>query len=236
MKEFTVLMYHGIGGKKDKFNLSLENFNVQLDWVVSNGYAITDILSVSKVKQEKFCVFTFDDGHMSDLWVAEKLADLGFKADFFLVQDFLQKDPKRFLTRSQVKRIAELGHAIGVHGKSHTWWTSMEPKKLIKDLSEAKHCFEDLIGRKVEGCSAPGGKINPETVSAIQESKLFKFIRNSKPKSNPINHDIIINSVAIDQFDDLKSFHKKLAGDKIFMKKLLFQYHSKKIFKDLFNK
>ena len=205
-------MYHGVGGKKNKFNLPQENFNAQLDWVVSNGYLITDIINVSKVLDRKFCVFTFDDGHLSDLWIAEKLAELGYKADFFLVQNFLHKDAKRYLTPPQVKRIAELGHSIGVHGKSHAWWTSLTPKKLVEDLSEAKHFFEDLTGKEVQGCSAPGGKINAETMKVIQESRLFNFIRNSKPKRNPINHGPVINSIAIDQSDDLKSFQKKLEG------------------------
>ena len=134
----------------------------------------------------------------------------------------MNKDAKGYLTPPQVKRIAQLGHSIGVHGKSHVWWTSMEQKKLIEDLREAKHSFEDLIGREVWGCSAPGGKINAETIKVIKESNLFKFIRNSKPMLNSIDHDTVINRVAVDQFDDLKSFQKKLEGDKFFMKKWLF--------------
>lgn len=236
MKEFICLMYHGIGDELDKFSVTKESFILQLEWIVSKGYRICDIKSVAGFRDLKFCVFTFDDGRLSDHWVAERLAEIGATADFFLVRNFIHKDSTRFLNESLVRKVSDLGHSIGVHGKSHSWWTSIDPKKLVKELTDTKHYLEDLTGRAVVGCSAPGGKINSSVVRILEEANIFSFIRNSKPFSNPINHGFEINGLAIDKYTNLPSFDQKLSGNKLHLQRLLIAYHGKKIVKDLFNK
>lgn len=236
INSYSALMYHGIDTDKGKFTVSQENFLHQLAYIQTMGYEVTSFQHIRKKYEGRYCVYTFDDGLLSDLWAAEILAESGSKADFFLVKEFLHKDKNRYLVPAMVKRISELGHSIGVHGKSHTWWTDIAPKKLLSELGDTKSYLEDITGNMVTGCSAPGGKINESVAKHIEDSGLFNFIRNSKPVQNSFKHVFVVGSMAIERDCQIKSLHKKITGDPLHLTGLNLAYEVKNIIKSIFKK
>jgi len=234
MEKCIALMYHQIGDIPDKYNILVENFITQLNFVNASGFQISSIENA--VRYPKVCIYTFDDGFKSDLFAAEKIAEQGGSATFFLVKKFLTKNPQKYLNANDVKIISDMGHNIGVHGATHQWWTSMPEDKLLADLSGAKNYFEDLIGKPVLSCSAPGGKVNNRLINSIKATGMFSFLRNSEPKPVYDKQDFLIPGFAVDSKMDVKTIKKILAMDPLYLNYELMAYRLKKIIKDFAGK
>jgi len=160
------MMYHRIDDGADKYSVPPEQFRAQMAALQSLGAVPRDVADLLARRRRgdalppRYCVVTFDDGHGSNLEAAETMASLGLRATFFVIKDECELRPE-YLKPNDVVHIRRLGHSIGVHGKTHEWWTSLSDGRLQSDLLEAKTWLEDLLGEPVDTCSAPGGKISP---------------------------------------------------------------------------
>ena len=231
-KKFTALMYHNIKLDGDKFTVSKKQFLNQMSLVSKRN---EKLFSLKKISYNNFGnIITFDDGFKSDLWAAQKLSEFGFTATFFVVKDYSISN-NYYLNENEIIEISELGHEIGVHGKSHEWWTSLNEEKLIDDLSEAKCWIESLISKEVMSCSAPGGKINNNVIKNIKSSNLFKYIRTSKPGINSLNTKLI-NAVPIYKSTNIEQFKKIINCNKHYYFKQKSIYYFKELIKNILNK
>jgi len=162
--KITCLMCHGIGENTNKFVISKYQFKEQIKSIIANNVQIQSIENNQSIRtNQNICLnsaFTFDDGNKSDLWAAEQLAKHGFSATFFIVKDFSLNHTELYINVDDIKEIARMGHSIGVHGKTHTWWTKISTQQLVIELTDTKKWIEDITGTLCSACSAPGGKLS----------------------------------------------------------------------------
>jgi peptidoglycan/xylan/chitin deacetylase (PgdA/CDA1 family) len=78
----------------------------------------------------------------------ELCADLGATGTWFCLGDQAQRHPEL------VKRIAEAGHRIGVHGLTHTRVFELPRETWRRHLAEARARLQDLSGQAVTGYRA----------------------------------------------------------------------------------
>jgi hypothetical protein len=230
---FSCLIYHEIGSSSNKFVISRDQFKIQLEIVISNNFVITNLENINTKNGSELTVFTFDDGNKSDLWAAEQLAQHGFRATYFIVKEFVEIKDNNYLSVDDILEIAKMGHSLGVHGKTHTWWTRIGSNKLIEELAETKKWIEDITGYSVKSCSAPGGKLNNHLIEIIKRSNEFEFLRNSSPKINLKSNEFEVNGIAIEKKCTEDSFKKKLQGEFVHLRLLQFEYQLKNIIKPL---
>lgn len=83
------------------------------------------------------------------------------KATFFILGEVAKKFP------AMIKRIADGGHEIGVHGYEHDQIFKLTPDKLKSDLERAKVLMEDQTGQEIRGFRAPAFSINTRTSWAL---------------------------------------------------------------------
>ena len=165
------------------------------------------------------CLITFDDGHKSNLLAAQLLIEKGLKGVFYVVKDFSINNPD-YLSVDDIKAISDMGHLIGVHGKDHEWWTSKDDLTLIAELKETKNWIEDITGKDVVTCSAPGGVISSKVIQIIKEQiPELKYIRTSRWGINCINEDIL-NSICIYKNTSLEQFKKIVTPNKSYYLKM----------------
>lgn len=79
------------------------------------------------------------------------------KGTFFTLGQVAEKFPEL------IKKIADQGHELGVHGYDHWQFFKMTPDKAYDELSRAKKLIEDISGQQVYGHRAPAFSIFPET-------------------------------------------------------------------------
>ncbi len=78
----------------------------------------------------------------------ELCEDLGAKGTWFCLADQARRHPEL------VRRIAEAGHRIGVHGLTHVRAFELERAEWREQIRSAKSYLEDLSGQQVQGYRA----------------------------------------------------------------------------------
>lgn len=213
MMHTACLMYHDVFTERplSKFSVSYDNFADQVSWLKDNGYQSADLYADRrKAENKRTIVISFDDGHKSDLRAGEILAKAGLSGVFYLIKDAACKHWKGYLSEQEIKDLAGMGHMIGVHGLDHGWWTHKEEEQLVAEIRETKDWIENMVGRKVITCSAPGGFINNRVFRFLSQRFIdLAYIRNSNPWYNdlrpgcPVNSAPITCSTTINEFQQI---------------------------------
>jgi len=119
---------------------------------------------------------SWDDGHPSDLRLAELLEKHGVAATFYVPSSNSEGRP---VMRSS--EIAELGRyfEIGGHTQNHIVLTDIAPDAAATQLSVNKFWLENLLGREVCGFAYVRGRHN-RTVRRLVEQAGYRYARTVK--------------------------------------------------------
>lgn len=122
-------------------------------------------------------VFTFstDDGHPSDMKMAELLGKHGLNGTFYI--PITNREGLPVMSRSQIQDIGRQ-FEIGSHTYDHCYLKNVGLVEANRQITEGKNRLEDLLGRPVAGFSYPGGKYR-EAHAAMVQSAGFKYARSS---------------------------------------------------------
>ena len=216
--KYAAIMYHQIwaGANAPKFSVDRTEFARQIAWIKDNNYKTLDLHNVAKIEQKSVLV-TFDDGHASNFAAAQAMTQIGQQGVFYILKNksLAEQD---YLNESQLREMSKQGHELGIHGKDHKWWTKKCDQQFIEEFKETKDWLEQIIGRQVITCSAPGGKIDRRIINLIREySPSIRYIRNSAETYNEsINDTGILNGVAIKYSTSLNQFKKIVTIDRTF--------------------
>ena len=233
---YTALMYHQTTSPvQNKYYVPIEHFRRQMELICRLNIKSID-LENKDFEGHGFpsVLITFDDGHKSNLDAAEILSELKLKGYFFVVKDFSLNDPE-YLSENDISKISEMGHAIGVHGKDHNWWTLKSEKQLISELNETKKWIEDITGKSVSTCAAPGGVLNKKVINLIFDSiPEFKYIRTVKVGINS-QTDKLIKIVPIHTNTNRFMFEQSIKNVPLYYAYLKTIYYSKEILRPIYN-
>lgn len=235
MMVYTSIMYHFIEDPASmKWSVTPQSFKNQIALIENMG--VKTICVGDKMCDDAVppCFITFDDGHRSNLKAAEILAEHNMRACFYVVKDYSTCNPN-YLNASEIRTISQMGHAIGIHGKYHNWWTRYSDEQLVSDLRETKYWIEDITGIGVNTCSAVGGKIDKRVINCLRTNlPELKYIRTSKWGYN--NGDsTLLNSIGITTNLSLQDFKKILILDQFYYNKGGAQYLIKELVKPLYH-
>tara|TARA_Y100000310_G_C20695443_1_gene825374 strand:- start:3294 stop:4031 length:738 start_codon:yes stop_codon:yes gene_type:complete len=107
---------------------------------------------------------TFDDGPgPKTLEVAQMLHELGVPSTFFMVGKNMEKMPE------VVKKVAELGHAIGVHAYSHEQLGKLGPEQTMAEIKKAADLIEKLTGKKPTLFRAAYGALSANSLGVLKK-------------------------------------------------------------------
>ena len=102
-------------------------------------------------------LLSFDDSWRSHATlVADELAARKFSAIFFLTPG--QVGGARMLEWQHIADLRGKGFAIGAHGMSHRFLSSLPLDALREELAEARHALAEAAGRSIAALSLPGGR------------------------------------------------------------------------------
>jgi polysaccharide deacetylase family protein (PEP-CTERM system associated) len=93
--------------------------------------------------------------------ILDRLAELDIRGTIFCVAEVAQREPRL------MRRMAELGHEIAVHGFQHTPIDLLGPDRFHEQTIRAKDMLEQLSGQEVIGFRAPQFSVVPETSWAL---------------------------------------------------------------------
>lgn len=133
---------------------------------------------------------SIDDGHPSDMRMAELLSKHGLKGTFFV--PIKNREGPDVLLPAQIREIGR-EFEIGSHTYDHCYLNSIDGTEASYQVAEGKQRLEDILGDEVNGFCYPGGKYLQKHVALIQSAgfryartiKNFRFDAGSNPYEIP---------------------------------------------------
>lgn len=198
--QVPILCYHNIkdvtGKASPDYTISPAAFKAQIKMLHDNGYhtilpdQLYDYLTKGTPLPPKPVMLTFDDSHLEHYTLAmPELEKYGYKGVFFIMTIPLNKP--RYMTKDDVKAIADRGHIIGIHT-----WDHQNVKKLAAgnpvvlklvntkkyttpdaqlaeawnlELTKPKAELEQITGRKIDYFAYPFGVWNYPAVDQLKK-------------------------------------------------------------------
>jgi peptidoglycan/xylan/chitin deacetylase (PgdA/CDA1 family) len=123
-------------------------------------------------------VFTcsIDDGHPSDLKMAELLSKHGLRATFFIPVKNQEGFP--VMTAPQMRELAQ-HFEIGSHTYDHCFLKYVPIAEAHYQIAEGKRRLEDILGHTVSGFCYPGGAYRPGDAEMVRACG-FRYARTTK--------------------------------------------------------
>ena len=151
---------HGVGNIRREYEPG-----EQLYWIKESDLGrVLDL--VKRHPRFESIRLTFDDGNSSDYEIAvPALRKRGLKASFFVLGGRLNQSG--YLSKAQVRELADEGFEIGSHGLRHVDWTKVNDEILQQELKGSKEVLEDAVGRPVNSASIPFGRYDRRVLRAL---------------------------------------------------------------------
>lgn len=225
-------MYHSISGlgsspgagDSSQYSVDSKAFERQLAILADSGCMIvpfdavdSDSFAEEVVKSGRPGVsLTFDDGNASDMWVAEKLAERGMTATFFLVRDRCTGD-KGVLSPDQIRELDAMGMTVGAHTCTHGALNRMSPSEALTELEDSRKWLQDVVSGEMDTMSFPFGAAGPRELQMTLDCG-YRLIGNSVESANrlPVTGHLV-NRIAIRRQFSEDVFRRIIALDRLWV-------------------
>ena len=143
----------------------------------------------------KILTFSYDDGTMQDIRLAELFHKYGMKATFNLNSGLFGKErelircgvPVRWdkVQAADVKHIYA-GHEVAAHTLTHPDLTKQTDEEVIRQVEEDRLALSALCGYEVVGFAYPGGGVNfnDHVADVIRQNTGVRYARTTVPTMN----------------------------------------------------
>ncbi|GIV64790.1 MAG: hypothetical protein KatS3mg046_050 [Bellilinea sp.] len=174
-----ILLYHRIvdGEAANRYEVSLENFRLQMDFLRQNGYETITPVQLAKVILKggelpaKPVILTFDDGYSSIYNLAFPVLDrCGFIGVVYVITELI--GTPLYMNHEQIIELFANGWEIGSHTVSHEDLVK-NPAKTYDQLYESKQYLEKILGNKELTIAYPYGRANKNI--ALQAARIGYF-------------------------------------------------------------
>lgn len=169
-----ILAYHMINDGKDKYSVSAELFEEQLEYLKAQGYETISLLEFAKAKKGKFTlpdkpiIITFDDGYVDNYTTAMPLLEkYGMKATVFMVVNDIGKE--RYLDLQQLKEMKRRNIEIGSHTANHLPLITLSTEKKKEEIELSKLLMEWKGVGTIFFLAYPNGLYDDESQQLLQQ-------------------------------------------------------------------
>jgi peptidoglycan/xylan/chitin deacetylase (PgdA/CDA1 family) len=162
---------------------------------------------------DRALLFTFDDGGVSSMLIADLLEAHGWRGHFFITTDYIGH--AGFLAASQIRELHRRGHVIGSHSCSHPPRIShCATAELDREWSQSVKVLSNCLGEKIAVGSVPGGFYARRVAQAAQNAGI-EVLFTSEPTSRPrlIGDCLVVGRYSIQQGTSERTAARIARGD-----------------------
>jgi peptidoglycan/xylan/chitin deacetylase (PgdA/CDA1 family) len=165
-----------------RYVLKSSDFEAQMQFLKTSGWRGCSVGDVLGSTAKGGVAITFDDGSETDLlYAAPLLRELQFGATFYITTGFLGR--RGNLSKGQLRKLSDLGFEIGSHSMTHAYLTELNQTSLDRELLDSKAQLEDIVGKRVEHLSCPGGRFDRRTIEAARRIG-YRSLTTSRAHTN----------------------------------------------------
>jgi len=180
-REVPVLCFHHIRPDTmhhlSPYSVTVSAFKADMKILHDSGYhtvlpdQLYDYLTRGTPLPPKPVMITFDDNDGEQFTIARPVLDqYGFKAVFFIMTVTIGKP--HYMSKAQIKQLAEEGHQIGLHTWDHHMVTRYTEQDWVKQLDEPKKMLEQLIGKPIPYFAYPYGVWNEQAIAELKKRNI----------------------------------------------------------------
>jgi len=137
---------------------------------------------------------SWDDGHPTDLRLAERLAAYALKGTFYVA---LNHPGSKDIGDDEIRALQRMGMEIGSHTLSHRLLTGRPVDEVRYELSESRARLEDITGGPVVSFSYPEGAFTAAACSVLTETG-YTLGRTTMAFRTPTSFDPARMPISID--------------------------------------
>jgi peptidoglycan/xylan/chitin deacetylase (PgdA/CDA1 family) len=193
-KQVPVLCYHHIkewtaktSDRAKDYIVPVEAFREQLKMLADSGYQtilpdqLFNYLATNSPLPAKPVMLTFDDTDLEQYTVAlPEMKKYGFKGVFFIMTVSLNRP--NYMTKEQVKALADDGHEIG----SHTWDHRNVKKYTAEDwetqIDKPTKQLSAITGKPIKYFAYPFGLWNPQAIPELRKRGFTAAFQLATPR------------------------------------------------------
>lgn len=193
-----------------RYIVSEADFRSQIRFLRDSGLPVMNVTQSFEAKEDGI-VLTFDDGCETDLLTAAPiLKESSFNATFYITTGFL--GTRGYLLPGQLRDLSGRGFEIGCHSMTHPYLDELGTDELKRELRDAKSQLEDIIGRRVDHFSCPGGRWSPRVVEVAKECGYASVATSRVGRNLPTDDRFALARVAIMRGFGLPDFRSLCQG------------------------
>lgn len=180
-REVPILCYHQIRewrGTDSKtaqnYIVPVQTFRDQMKMLADSGYhtilpdQLYAYLTTGAPLPSKPIMLTFDDTDLEQFTVATpEMEKYGFKGVFFVMTVSLGRP--NYMSKAQVKALADSGHAIGSHTWDHHNVKQYQGQDWVTQIEKPSKQLESITGKRITYFAYPFGLWNPQAIPHLKE-------------------------------------------------------------------
>jgi peptidoglycan/xylan/chitin deacetylase (PgdA/CDA1 family) len=195
-----------------RYILSQESFRSQMRWLAQNGWRGLSVGEALSYPSRNSVAITFDDGSETDLISAAPiLKENRLNATFYVTAGFVGNSG--FMSSAQLRELHALGFEIGCHSMTHAYLDDLEQPVLRREIFDAGKTLEDMIGRKIEHFSCPGGRYDDRTRDLAREAGYRSLATSRAHANSSATNPYSLGRVAILRDTDSVTFERVCAAE-----------------------
>ena len=185
--QIPILCYHQVRDYKSSDSKATRDYIVpeasfrdQMQSLADSGFhtilpnELYDYLTNGKTLPARPVMITFDDSRADQFTAAlPELNKHGFKGVFFIMTVALNKPG--YMTREQVKQLADENHTIGSHTYDHKNVKKYTPDDWVEQIQKPSQQLQSITGKPVEYFAYPFGLWNKEAIAKLKDHE-FKAV------------------------------------------------------------
>ena len=161
------------------YKMRRSDFAAHLDAIGRAGLTPTLPNTNGQLTSENSLVLTFDDGGISAISeIAPLLESRGWRGAFFITTDWIGMPG--FLHAADIAALADRGHLIGSHSRSHPQISRLSSAQMREEWQESIRILSEIVGSHVVTASVPGGFYSQQVARAASDAGC-RLLFNSEP-------------------------------------------------------
>lgn len=220
-KANIILVYHSVGSNRSFYNVELEDFIRQIEYL-KKKYSIVsldDIVSFVRNGKEtsgKLVTITFDDGYQ-DFYLniygylrKNKLPAIVFVATGYVGKEWpFGEDQLKMLKWNEIEEISKNNIEIGAHTVTHPNLQELELKEAEKEILKSKEQIEKHIKRRVKYFSFPFGRYSQKIIDKARDLGFEAVLCGEGTVQKELN-PFVLKRIQIDSSTSFLLFKAKL--------------------------
>ena len=174
----VALNFHGLGEPHAGIDADERPF-----WLARDAFAAILDRIAADPHPDRFAI-TFDDGNASDLEAAEMLASRELKGRFYVLAGRLGQP--HYLSREDLRTLAAMGMTVGLHGRHHLDWRTLDDAALEDETVRARDEVALAAGRPVDEVAIPFGAYDSRVFTWLERHGFRRILTSDRGTFDPV--------------------------------------------------